>query len=218
MIAPITENDFEQLDQLARKYPERRSALLPMLHYLQSVQGQISPAGIASCAKVLDLTPAEVAAVATFYTMFKRFPLGKHHIGVCTNSLCAILGGDELWKILSETLEIGHDETTTDKMFTLERIECQAACTMAPVLTVNWEFFDNMTPSKVRELIEKLKSGAPVQSTRGAMVTSIADTGRVLAGFNDGKSEESEAIDDAMLAGLRVAKARGMRAPNGEGF
>jgi NADH-quinone oxidoreductase subunit E len=218
MIAPITETDFKQLDQLAKKYPERRSALLPMLHYVQSVQGQISPAGISACANVLDLTPAEVAAVATFYTMFKRFPLGKHHIGVCTNSLCAILGGDELWRELSETLGVGHDETTEDRMFTLERIECQAACTMAPVLTVNWEFFDNMTPNKVRELIEKLKSGAPVQSTRGAVITSIADTQRVLAGLNDGKSEEGEAIDDAMLAGLQVAKARGMRAPRGEGF
>lgn len=218
MIAPITETDFKQLDQLAKKYPERRSALLPMLHYVQSVQGQISPAGISACAHVLDLTPAEVAAVATFYTMFKRFPLGKHHIGVCTNSLCAILGGDELWRELSETLGVGHDETTEDRMFTLERIECQAACTMAPVLTVNWEFFDNMTPNKVRELIEKLKSGAPVQSTRGAVITSIADTERVLAGLNDGKSEEGEAIDDAMLAGLQVAKARGMRAPRGEGF
>jgi NADH-quinone oxidoreductase subunit E len=218
MIAPITEADIKQLDQLAKKYPERRSALLPMLHYVQSVQGQVSPAGIAACAKVLDLTPAEVAAVATFYTMFKRFPLGKHHIGVCTNSLCAILGGDELWRDLSETLGVGHDETTEDKMFTLERIECQAACTMAPVLTVNWEFFDNMTPNKVHELIEKLKSGAPVQSTRGAVITSISDTERVLAGFNDGKSEEGKAIDDAMLAGLRVAKARGMSAPKGEGF
>jgi NADH-quinone oxidoreductase subunit E len=218
MIAPITDEDLKQLDQLAKKYPERRSALLPMLHYVQAVQGQVSPAGILACAKVLDLTPAEVAAVATFYTMFKRFPLGKHHIGVCTNSLCAILGGDELWRELSETLGVGHDETTEDKMFTLERIECQAACTMAPVITVNWEFFDNMNPSKVKDLIQKLKTGAPVQSTRGALITSIADTERVLAGINDGKSEESEAIDEAMLAGLKVAKARGMTAPKGEGF
>ena len=218
MIAEITDADFKQLDQLAKKYPERRSALLPMLHYVQSVQGQVSPAGINACAKVLDLTPAEVAAVATFYTMFKRFPLGKHHIGVCTNSLCAILGGDELWKELSETLGVGHDETTEDKMFTIERIECQAACTMAPVMTVNWEFFDKMDPQKMRELIEKLKTGAPVQSTRGATITSIQDTEKVLAGINDGKSEESDAIDEIMLAGLQVAKARGMSAPNGEGF
>ncbi len=218
MIAPITEVEIKQLDQLAKKYPERRSALLPMLHYVQAVQGQVSPAGIAACAKVLDLTPAEVAGVATFYTMYKRYPLGKHHIGVCTNSLCAILGGDELWRELSETLGVGHDETTDDKMFTLERIECQAACTMAPVITVNWEFFDNMNPIKVKELIQKLKTGAPVQSTRGASITSILDTEKVLAGFNDGKSEEANAIDDAMLAGLKVAKSRGMRAPKGEGF
>jgi len=85
-VKAITEEDIKTLETLAAKYPERRSALLPMLHYVQSIQGMVSPAGIQVCAKVLDLTPAEVAAVATFYTMYKRFPMGKHHIGVCVNT------------------------------------------------------------------------------------------------------------------------------------
>ncbi|MFZ9227082.1 MAG: NADH-quinone oxidoreductase subunit NuoE [Candidatus Nanopelagicales bacterium] len=212
-IKSITDSDFEVLESLAQKYPQRRSALLPMLHYVQSVQGMVSPAGIQACAKVLDLTPAEVAAVATFYTMFKRFPMGKHHIGVCTNTLCALLGGDELWKQLTETLGIGHDETTSDAMFTLERIECQAACTVAPVMTVNWEFMDSMTPEKVRDLIEKLKSGTPVKSTRGVEITSISDSEKLLAGINDGKYAQSPGADESMLAGLKVAKERNMSAP-----
>ena len=216
-IKSITDSDFEVLESLAQKYPQRRSALLPMLHYVQSVQGMVSPAGIQACAKVLDLTPAEVAAVATFYTMFKRFPLGKHHIGICTNTLCALLGGDELWKELTEILGIGHDETTSDGMFTLERIECQAACTVAPVVTVNWEFMDSMNKEKLRELINKLKTGAPVQSTRGIEITSISDSEKLLAGINDGKYAQSPAADDSMLAGLRVAKERNMKAPVAKG-
>jgi len=216
-VKEITAEHIEELEVLAAKYPVRRSALLPMLHYVQSVQGMVSPKGIQTCATVLDLTPAEVAAVATFYTMFKRFPMGKHHIGVCTNTLCALLGGDDLWKELTETLGIGHDETTEDAMFTIERIECQAACTVAPVMTVNWEFMDSMDPAKLKELIEKLKTGAPVQSTRGTLVTSISDSERLLAGFNDGKVNDSSNADDSMLAGLRVAKERNMSAPIGKG-
>jgi NADH-quinone oxidoreductase subunit E len=202
-VKAITEEDIKTLETLAAKYPERRSALLPMLHYVQSIQGMVSPAGIQVCAKVLDLTPAEVAAVATFYTMYKRFPMGKHHIGVCVNTLCALLGGD--------------DETTADGLFTLERIECQAACTVAPVMTVNWEFMDSMNPTLLRDLIDKLKIGAPVQSTRGVQITSISDSQRVLAGINDGKYQESPLADDSMLAGLRVAKERKMSAPAGKG-
>lgn len=213
----IDEQDIKILESLAAKYPERRSALLPMLHYVQSVQGMVSPAGIQVCAQVLDLTPAEVAAVATFYTMFKRFPMGKHHIGVCTNTLCALLGGDDLWKELTDTLGIGHDETSADGLFTLERIECQAACTVAPVVTVNWEFMDSMNPASLRELIQKLKSGAPVQSTRGAQITSISDSEKLIAGINDGKYGDSPLADDSMLAGLRVAQERKMAAPIGKG-
>jgi NADH-quinone oxidoreductase subunit E len=216
-VKEITEEDIKTLETLAAKYPERRSALLPMLHYVQSIQGMVSPAGIQVCAKVLDLTPAEVAAVATFYTMYKRFPMGKHHIGVCVNTLCALLGGDDLWKELTDTIGIGHDETTADGLFTLERIECQAACTVAPVMTVNWEFMDSMNPTLLRDLIDKLKIGAPVQSTRGVQITSISDSQRVLAGINDGKYQESPLADDSMLAGLRVAKERKMSAPVGKG-
>jgi NADH-quinone oxidoreductase subunit E len=216
-IRSFTDEDKNILESLAAKYPERRSALLPMLHYVQSIQGMVSPAGIQLCAQVLDLTPAEVAGVATFYTMFKRFPMGKHHIGVCTNTLCAVLGGDELWKQLTDALGIGHDETSADGLFTLERIECQAACTVAPVVTVNWEFMDSMNPESLKILIEKLKTGAPVQSTRGVEITSISDSGKLFAGINDGKYGQSPLADDSMLAGLRVAQERNMAAPAGKG-
>ena len=91
------------------RYPVKRSGLLPMLHLVQSVDGHVSPDGIQFCAAQLGLTAAEVSAVATFYTQYKRRPNGEYQVGVCTNTLCAIMGGDEIWRQVSERVGIGHD-------------------------------------------------------------------------------------------------------------
>ena len=115
------------------RYPQRRSALLPMLHLVQSVDGYVSPDGIAFCAETLDVATAEVSAVATFYTQFKRHPNGTYTVGVCTNTLCAIMGGDQIFATLKDHLGVGHDETTDDGKVTLEHLECNAACDYAPV-------------------------------------------------------------------------------------
>jgi NADH-quinone oxidoreductase subunit E len=101
-----------EMEQIKQRYPDPRSALLPMLHLVQSVQSEVTTEGMALCADVLSITPAEVAAVATFYTMYKRRPVGEHHIGVCTNTLCGLLGGDAVYAALSERLGVGHDEST----------------------------------------------------------------------------------------------------------
>src|SRR3954449_7401500 len=150
------------------RYPVARSALLPLLHLVQSAEGFVSPDGIAFCAQQLGLTTAEVAAVATFYTQYKRHPNGDYTVGVCINTLCAVMGGDAIWEELSDSLGIGHDETTDDGRITLERIECNAACDYAPVVMVNWEFFDNQTPDSAREIVETIAAGQPVAPTRGA--------------------------------------------------
>ncbi len=136
--------------QIVARYPESRSALLPMLHLVQSEDGYVSRDGILFCAEQLGLTAAEVSAVATFYTQYKRHPNGTYTVGVCTNTLCAIMGGDAIFDELSEHLGVGHDETTEDGAITLERVECNAACDYAPVMMVNWEFFDNQTPAARR--------------------------------------------------------------------
>src|SRR5258707_11599398 len=132
--------------QIIARYPEgrSRSALLPLLHLVQSEEGFVSSAGIAFCAEVLGLTKAEVGAVATFYTMYKRKPTGDWLVSVCTNTMCGVLGGDRTFQALSEELGVGHDETTEDGTITLEHAECLAACDYAPVVTVNYEFFDNI--------------------------------------------------------------------------
>jgi len=194
--------------QVVARYPRERSALLPLLHLVQSVDGYVSPRGIDLCAELLGLTGAEVSGVATFYTQFKRHPNGRYTIGVCTNTLCAIMGGDEIWASVSDYLGIGHDETTPDGMITLERIECNAACDYAPVVMANWEFFDNQTPESTKALADNLRTGTPVAPTRGAStVCSFKEVSRVLAGFLDGLADEGVGAGPASLSGLRVAQA-----------
>ena len=209
----ITDTTLEEMRQLAARYPQARSALLPMLHLVQSVDGRVSPAGIQACADVLGITTAQVSGVATFYTMYKRRPAGKHHVGVCTTALCAVMGGDHLLEHVEHKLGIGPGETTADGAFSLEAVECNAACDFAPVMMVNWEFMDNMTPEKADQLIDDLAAGKRVASTRGAELTSWAEAERVLAGFPDGRADEGPSAGPASLRGVQIAKERGWPAP-----
>ena len=195
-------------EKVIARYPQKRSALLPLLHLVQSVDGYVAPRGIELCADLLGLTGAEVSGVATFYTQYKRHPNGEYTVGVCTNTLCAIMGGDEIWDSVSDHLGIGHDETTADGKVTLERIECNAACDYAPVVMANWEFFDNQTPRSTNQLVDDLRSGAPVVPSRGpSKVCSFKAVSRVLAGFPDGLADEGIGAGPASLEGLKVAKA-----------
>jgi NADH-quinone oxidoreductase subunit E len=209
----LTEQTRADAVQLAERYPQGRSALLPMLHLVQSAEGTVTPDGIALCADVVGLTTAEVAAVATFYTMYKRHKVGRYHVGICTNTLCAVLGGDAIWTAVTERLGIGNDEVTADGAISLERIECQAACTHAPVMTANWEFLDDMDVPRALEVLESLRAGDEVFSTRGPRIGTFTEIERTLAGFDDGQSA-APATDDKMRAGLTYAKANGMTAPS----
>jgi NADH-quinone oxidoreductase subunit E len=213
----ITETTIAEMRELAARYPVGRSALLPMLHLVQSVEGRVTPEGIEACAEVLGLTGAEVSAVATFYTMYKRRPVGDYHVGVCTNTLCAVMGGDLIFERLKGHLEVGNDETTEDGKITLEHIECNAACDYAPVVTVNWEFFDDMTPESATQLVDDLREGTEVKSPRGATICSWREAERVLAGFPDGRADEGPTGGKASLAGLRLARERNWTAPDGSG-
>lgn len=204
--------------EVIARYPQKRSALLPLLHLVQSVDGYVTGRGIDLCAELLDLTTAEVSGVATFYTQYKRHPNGEYTVGVCTNTLCAVMGGDEIWDAVSEHLGVGHDETTEDGRITLERVECNAACDYAPVVMANWEFFDNQTPESTIELVDRLRAGEDVAPTRGAAkVCSFKHVSRVLAGFSDGRADEGVGAGPATLLGLEIAKQNGWTAPEGEG-
>jgi NADH-quinone oxidoreductase subunit E len=208
-------------ETIIARYPQSRSALLPLLHLVQSEDGCLTPAGIGFCAKQLGLTDAEVTAVATFYSMYRRTPTGEYLVGVCTNTLCAIMGGDAILEALQEHLGI-HAGETTDSVdggprVTLEHVECNAACDYAPVVMVNWDFFDNQTPSSARDLVDELRAGQPPTPTRGAPLCSFKQTARVLAGLPDPEAAAGQGpVGDATLAGLRVARERGMEAPDAQ--
>lgn len=194
------------------RYPDSRSALGPLLHLVQSVDSFVSPRGVALCAELLGLSRAEVSAVATFYTQYKRKPNGRYTVGVCTNTLCAVMGGDGIYEAVSSHLGIGNEETTPDGAITLERVECNAACDYAPVVMVNWEFFDNQTPASATRLVDSLVAGEEVTSTRGPVVQDFRHVSRVLAGFEDGLVDEGEA-GAATLVGLELARSKGWAAP-----
>ena len=197
--------------QIIGRYPRSRSALLPLLHLVQSEEGFVSTDGLAFCAEQLGLTEADVTAVASFYTMYKRQPVGEYHVGVCTNALCAVMGGDAIFAGLQKHLGVGNNETTPDGKVSLEHLECNAACDYAPVVMVNWEFYDNMTPQKARDLVDGLRTGADaVRPTRGApRQCTWKQAGRILAGFPDGQAAEGNTAGDASLAGLRMAREQG---------
>src|SRR5215217_3391837 len=208
----ITEATLEELRSIAERYPQARSALLPMLHLVQSVEGRVTPTGIEVCAEILGLSAADVSGVATFYTMYKRRPVGEYHVGVCTNALCAIMGGDEVYAKLQDHLGIGNDETTADGKVTLEHVECNAACDYAPVMMVNWEFMDNMTPASAVQLVDDLRAGNEVSSTRGPRLCTWKEAERVLAGFPDGLADEGPGAGPASLVGLNIAREQGWTA------
>ena len=208
-----------EIEQITSRYPagHERSALIPMLHLVQSVDGYVSPRGIALCAEKLGLTRSEVSAVATFYSQFRRHPAGQYHVGVCTNALCAVMGGDEVWRAVSEHTGLGNDETSEDGRVSLERVECNAACDYAPVVMVNWEFFDNQTPDSAVELVSRLERGEDVAPTRGPeTVPTFRENERLLAGFEDGLADEGVGAGEPSLLGLRIARERGWTVPKEE--
>ncbi len=208
---------YAELEAIAARYPQARSGLLPMLHLVQSVEGRVTSRGIEVCAEILGISAAEVSGVATFYTMYKRRPVGDYHVGVCTNTLCAIMGGDLIFERLKDHLDVGNDETTDDpddqRSVTLEHIECNAACDYAPVMTVNWEFMDNMTPESAIALVDDLRSGTEVHSTRGPRLCTWREAERVLAGFPDDLADEGPSAGPASLVGRKIAREQGWAAP-----
>ncbi|MET9328872.1 NADH-quinone oxidoreductase subunit NuoE [Tsukamurella sp. NPDC003166] len=215
--ADVAERLAADASELVARYPESRSALLPLLHLVQSEDGYVTPAGVEFCARTLGLTAAEVVSVATFYSMYRRGPTGEYLVGVCTTTLCAVLGGDAILASLCDHLGISPGGTTDDGRITVERIECNAACDYAPVVMVNWEFFDDQTTASARELVDALRAGRAPSPTRGAPLGTFRETARLLAGFDDtrpGAVSASGAGGAPTMAGLRAAREAEGGAPS----
>jgi NADH-quinone oxidoreductase subunit E len=195
------------MDSIIARYPRKRSAIMPLLHFVQAIEGYVTPQGIEVIAEKLELETAEVTAVSTFYTQYKSEPVGDYHVGVCINTLCAVMGGDEIYKSVSEHLGIGNDEVTKDGKVSLERIECNAACDFAPVVMVNWEFFDNQTPQSVKDLVDGARNGNPLAPTRGPKtLRTWKQNSAVLAGISDGLAGEGVSAGEPSKLGLKLSK------------
>ena len=206
----FTNEELATMDQIIARYPKSRSAIMPLLHFVQSIDGYVTERGIEMIAEKLDLSTAEVTAVSSFYTQYKSAPVGEYHVGVCVNTLCAVMGGDELYKTACDRLGIGNHETTPDGKVSLERIECNAACDYAPVVMVNWELYDNQTPESLRELVDGARAGNPPAPTRGPKkLRTWKENSAVLAGISDGLSGEGVQAGEATLRGLKVSKSAG---------
>jgi len=202
-----TPDQLQVMDAIIKRYPRNRSAIMPLLHYVQSLAGYVTNEGIELIAKLLTLETAEVSAVATFYTQYKRKPVGEYHVGVCTNTLCAVMGGDAIFAALKEHLGVENDGVTADGKVSLEHIECNAACDYAPVVMANWEFYDNQDVSSAKELVDSMRTGTPKPPTRGPnSLVTWKEASAVLAGINDGKAGEGLQAGASSLLGLRLSK------------
>ncbi|QKT08981.1 NADH-quinone oxidoreductase subunit NuoF [Gordonia sp. X0973] len=203
----VTEALAADAAPIIARYPQSRSALLPLLHLVQSHDGYLTKAGIGFCADQLGMTRAQVAAVATFYSMYRLSPTGDYLVGVCTNTTCAVMGGDEILATLSEHLGIEPGETTADGRITLEHVECNAACDFAPVVMVNWEFFDDQSPRSSVELVDDLRAGVEVAPSRGApTLCSFRKVSRLLAGADTPTAPDPDDVTPLQL-GERTAEA-----------
>jgi NADH-quinone oxidoreductase subunit E len=217
--APLAEKLLAPALEIVARYPagHGRSALLPLLHLVQTEDGYVTPAGVAFCAEVLGINKAQVGAVATFYTMYKRRPTGEYLVSVCTNTLCNVMGGQEVYDRLSEHLGVGHDQTTADGKITLEHAECLAACDYAPVVTVNYDFtVDQATGESAVDLVEQLRAGDRPTPSRGARLCSLRDMQHQLAGFAD---EREGAVAEGpagapTLRGVTLAQEHGIAVAN----
>ena len=195
------------MDSIIKRYPRSRSAIMPLLHYVQSIAGYVTSEGIETIAELLELETAEVSAVATFYTQYKRRPVGEYHVGVCTNTLCAVMGGDAIFGALKDHLGIENDGVTSDGKVSLEHIECNAACDYAPVVLANWEFYDNQTVESAKDLVDKMRAGNPPAPTRGPnSLVTWKQASAVLAGISDGLANEGVQAGEPSLLGLKLSK------------
>jgi NADH-quinone oxidoreductase E subunit len=156
-VATLSEAGSRQVAEAIAHYPNRRSAILPVLWILQKEHGWISPAHLRLAARLVELPEPEVFGIATFYTMFNLQPVGKYHLQVCMTLSCSLMGADRLFRHLESRLGIGHGETTPDGRFTLRRVECLAACGGGPCMQVNFDYHENLDEARVDRLLESLK-------------------------------------------------------------
>ena len=161
-LPPQLEAKFQTLEN---RYPVKRSALIPMLLYAQDQFGFVSDEMIEEIAARLGLKPIQVTETMAYYSMLRRKRAGKFHVQVCTNVSCMLRGGNQIYDFVQKKLEIGHKETSADGVFSLEEVECLGACTGAPAMQVNYDFYENLTVERTTQIFEALEAGRKSQTS-----------------------------------------------------
>ena len=185
--------NLELAAEIIGRYPRPKSALIPLLHLAQEQDGWVTEEAMEHIAELVDVTPAEVLGTCSFYEMFKREPVGRYMVNICTNVACQVLGGEELLEHAEEKLGIKAGNTTEDGLFTIEDVECIAACTEAPCLQVNYRYFDRVTPEAFDQVVDDLRSGrlgddVPVHGTLARIRQHIPDDRRAGTVAPEGQS------------------------------
>lgn len=194
-----------EAEAIVAKYPNRRSALLPLMFLVQSVEGHVTDEGMREVADILGLTPAQVLGSTSFYTMLKRNPQGQYLISVCRNIACTHMGGRKVVTALEERLGISAGGTTPDGKFSLEAAECLATCDGAPAIQINYEDFYSVTPDDAIELVDRLERGEELLSVRGQLVKTAPEISRETA--TAGIREMSMEMEDMRTIGGETPRA-----------
>jgi NADH-quinone oxidoreductase subunit E len=175
----------DQAETIKARYPagRERSAVMPLLYLTQSVEGHVTREALREVADLLGLRTAEVEAVASFYTMLRLRPTGRHVVSVCTNLSCALRGAADVLRAAREAADIPEGELSEDGLITLHEEECLGVCEFAPVVQINAANHDDVTPDGVRGLIGQLREGRVPEPSRGPAVGSFKEASRILAGL-----------------------------------
>jgi NADH:ubiquinone oxidoreductase subunit E len=197
----LTGEARREAEAIARRYPNTRSATLPLLFLVQSIEGYVTEHGMREVGELLGLTPAQVLAAGSFYTMLKRRPQGDYLISVCRNISCTHLGARDVIATFQERLGIEPGETTADGRFTLETAECLATCDGAPSLQVNYEDFYRVTPEGAASLVDELEAGHDLHSERGERVKTHKEISHEIATTGLGVPASAEAQTARTIGG-----------------
>jgi NADH-quinone oxidoreductase subunit E len=185
-MAIFDDTTLDEAREIIARYPagRERSAVMPLLYLAQSIEGRVTRDGLREVAALLNVTTAEVEAVASFYTMLRLRPTGRHVVSVCTNLSCALRGANEVFDTARETAEIPHgEELSQDELITLHEEECLGACEKAPVVSIDFVYHDDVTPERMRELVASLQAGEVPAPSRGEPMEDFRAASRLLAGL-----------------------------------
>jgi NADH-quinone oxidoreductase E subunit len=185
-----TESTQERANEIIARYPKKRSAVMPLLYLAMAEEGHLTDPGMEEVARWCEITPAQVRAVASFYTMFKRERTGRYLISCCTSITCMLLGGDEVLQAVEDESGVPHGETDDESMLSVEHVECIGACGGAPAVQVNYELIEGVSPTQARELVRWLKRARPEVANSDEMQELFG----AIRSFDWGISEEHGAI------------------------